>query len=259
MTDDRAASATGTAAEPELTMVVDDVHVEYRYDVSGMRRLRSLFAWERSEGNIVHAIRGVSLLARQGEVIGLVGRNGAGKSTLLTAMTGLVPISHGTLWAAGQPVRLGVGAVLMPMLPAADNIMLGCLAMGMEAAEVEARMDEIIAFSGIGAEAAKRPLSGYSSGMRSRIQFAIATTARPDILMVDEALSVGDEAFKRRSRDRLLEIADEAKTVFVVSHNSNHIRELCTRAVWLDDGLVEADGGVEDVMGEYEDFMKGQR
>lgn len=241
------------------TMIVDDVHVEYRFDVSGMHRLRSIFSWERSEPNVVHAIRGVSLVARQGEVIGLIGRNGAGKSTLLTAMTGLLPIASGRLWVSGQPVRLGVGAVLMPMLPAADNIMLGCLAMGMAQDEIEARMDDIIAFSGIGTEAAQRPLAGYSSGMRSRIQFAIATAASPDILMVDEALSVGDEAFRRRSRDRLLEIAADAKTVFIVSHSSSHIRELCTRVVWLDGGVIKSDGDVAAVLQEYESFMKSQR
>lgn len=244
-------------APSDATLVAEDVHVEYSYDVSGLRRLRSLFARERHRDNTVHAIRGVSLTARSGDVIGLLGRNGAGKSTLLRAMAGLLPIMSGSLWAVGQPVRLGVGSVLEPTLPAAENIMLGCLAMGMTRSEVLAIQDDIIAFAGIGA-AADRPLSGYSSGMRSRIHFAIATAARPEILMVDEALSVGDAAFKRRSRERLLELAGGAHTVFIVSHNAADVRDLCTRAVWLEQGRIREQGEVKPVVDAYQEFMKSQ-
>lgn len=244
-------------APADATLVADDVHVEYSFDVSGMRRLRSLFARERHGNNTVHAIRGVSLTARSGDVIGLLGRNGAGKSTLLRAMAGLLPVVSGTMWAVGQPVRLGVGAVLEPTLPAAENIMLGCLAMGMTRPEIEEMQDDIIAFAGIGA-AADRPLSGYSSGMRSRIHFAIATAARPEILMVDEALSVGDAAFKRRSRERLLELAEGAHTVFIVSHNPADVTDLCTRAVWLEQGRIHDEGDVEPIVSAYQEFMKTQ-
>lgn len=239
------------------TLVARDVHVHYRVDVSKARRLRSLFAAERQPERKVHAVRGVSLTARRGEIIGLLGRNGAGKSTLLTAMTGLLPVTSGSIHAVAQPVRLGVSAALQPMLPARENVILGGLALGMTRDEAVDAVGDIIAFAGIG-DAAERPLNTYSSGMRARIQFSIATAASPEILMVDETLGVGDSAFRKRSRNRIKELAEQAGTVFVVSHSLNQIRKMCTRGIWLEQGEVQVEGDLEEVADAYDEFMEGQ-
>lgn len=241
--------------EGDATLVATDVHVHYRVDMSNARRLRSLFAAERGPERRVHAVKGASVTANRGDIIGLLGRNGAGKSTLLKAMTGLLPVTSGSIKAVSQPVRLGIGPALQPMLPARENIILGALAMGMTRQEAIGRVNEIVAFAGIG-DAAERPLNTYSSGMRARIQFAIATTTAPEILMVDETLGVGDSAFQKRSRNRIKELAEQAGTVFVVSHSLNQIRKMCTRGVWLEQGEVRMDGDLEEVADAYDEFME---
>lgn len=260
---DRPTLAPPGPAEParpgrgDPTLIAHDIHVHYRYGVSGATRLRSLLRERASTKPEVHAVRGVSLVARRGDVIGLVGRNGAGKSSLLRAMTGLLPVTQGTIHATAQPVRLGVNAAMQRMLPARDNIILGGLALGMTRDEVEDAVDDVISFAGIG-RAAERPLHTYSSGQRARLQFAVATAASPEIIMVDEALAVGDKAFKRRSRRRLKELADEAGTVFVVSHSQGALKNLCNRGVWLEDGRLMMDGDLDEVVDAYETFMDDQ-
>lgn len=241
-------------ADPEVTIVATDVHVHYRHNVSQLHRVRSLLSERRRVDGVVHAVRGVSVTAYRGDSIGLLGRNGAGKSTLLRAMAGLLPVSSGEVHAIAAPIRLGVGEALQPTLPARDNIILGGLAMGLSRREIRARVDDIIEFAGIGA-AAERPLATYSSGMRARIHFAIATAVEPHILMVDEALAVGDAEFKRRSRQRLLELVDRAATVIVVSHHLPTIRTLCNRAVWLEEGSVVMAGDVDEVADAFQETM----
>lgn len=241
-------------SDPQVTIVATDIHVHYRHNVSQLYRVRSLLAERRRVDGVVHAVRGVSVTAYRGDSIGLLGRNGAGKSTLLRAMAGLLPVSSGQVHAVAAPIRLGVGEALQPTLPARDNIILGGLAMGLSRSEIRARVDDIIEFAGISA-AAERPLATYSSGMRARIHFAIATAVEPHILMVDEALAVGDAEFKRRSRQRLLELVDRAATVIVVSHHLPTIRTLCNRAMWLEEGSVVMAGDVDEVADAYEEAM----
>lgn len=248
---------TSRPGRGDPTLIAHDIHVHYRYGVSGTTRLRSLLRERASTKPEVHAVRGVSLVARRGDVIGLVGRNGAGKSSLLRAMTGLLPVSQGSIHATAQPVRLGVNAAMQRMLPAKDNIILGGLALGMTRDEAEDAVEDVISFAGIG-KAAERPLHTYSSGQRARLQFAVATAASPEIIMVDEALAVGDKAFKRRSRRRLKELAGGAGTVFVVSHSQGALKNLCNRGVWLEDGRLMMDGELDEVVDAYEEFMDGE-
>ncbi|MDR0504594.1 MAG: ATP-binding cassette domain-containing protein [Bifidobacteriaceae bacterium] len=195
------------------TMIVDQVHVRYR--VFGARRIgtanrrrpslykRLTDRTNRSVGTVseVHAVRGVSFVAHQGESIGIIGRNGAGKTTLLRAIAGLMPYSEGAVYAKGQCSLLGVNAALLPRLTGERNIMLGALALGLTPAQVRERFDDIVDFSGIG-EFVSFPMNAYSSGMASRLRFAISTARVPDILMIDEALSTGDAEFQMRSREK---------------------------------------------------------
>ena len=194
----------------------------------------------------VHAVRGVSLVAYEGESIGLLGRNGSGKSTLLRVIAGLLPATKGQVWAQGTPTLLGVGAALMGELSGSRNIRLGGLAMGLTNKEIDDGYDDVVEFSGLG-EFIDNPLNTYSSGMGARLRFAIATARTPPVLLVDEALATGDAAFRKKSESRIRKLREEAGTIFVVSHSLPSILESCTRAIWMDQGVVQADGDVEEV------------
>lgn len=242
-------------------LIVDEVHVKYR-TYGGRRRHHSAQrpAWTRSVSrhvgavDVVHAVRGVSFVARHGESIGVIGHNGSGKSTLLRAMAGLVPPSSGSVYADGNPTLLGVTGALMKDLSGERNIVLGGLALGLTPAEVDDRFDDIVDFAGI-EEFAQLPMKAYSSGMSARLRFAISTAARPDILMIDEALATGDADFKRRSRKRIDEIVSEAGTVFLVSHSMSTVRQACGRVLWMDKGRLRMDGPADEVIAAYQESV----
>jgi teichoic acid transport system ATP-binding protein len=203
------------------------------------------------KSTVVHAVKDVSFELHIGDAVGIVGSNGSGKSTLLRAIAGLQSPASGTVLVRGEPHLLGVGAALKPALSGYRNVMLGGLAMGMRRDEVEAELANVREFSGLG-DAMARPMNTYSSGMRARLSFSIATLRVPDVLLIDEALAVGDQEFRARSLDRINEIRREASTVVMVTHNLNEIRQTCARCLWLDQGELVADGPVEDVLGRYE-------
>lgn len=190
------------------------------------------------------------MIASRGEAIGLIGRNGSGKSTLMQAMAGLLPVTQGAVYASSQPALLGVGAALQPNNSGRRNILLGGLALGLTKAEVEERTDEIIEFAGL-EEFIDLPLKTYSSGMKARLLFSISTSARPEILLIDEALAVGDEVFRKRSQKRIDELIQRAGTIFIVSHSLEEIVRNCTRALWLEKGNVRIDGTPKDVVNAY--------
>ena len=248
------------------TVIVDDVYCTYRVqgvsNASGVPGNDAVAALRRliNRGPMpgvqyIKAVRGVSLVARQGDAIGLIGRNGSGKSTLLQAVAGLLPISKGTVYTSAQPSLLGVNAALIPQLTGERNIELGSLAMGLTPSEAAERRDAIVEFAGIG-DFVSLPMSTYSSGMGARLRFAIAASVSHEILMIDEALATGDAEFQRKSEARIRELRDQAGTVFLVTHSASIIRETCNRAIWLEQGRIVMDGGVEEVVNAYEDDVK---
>lgn len=249
---DTATAASRSNTDTPVVVQVDDLHVMYRVYEDKQLGVRERLAQRkiRRRYREVHAVRGVSFELHEGESLGIVGANGSGKSTLLSALTGLLPIESGTIRVRSRPTLLGVGAVLRQGLSGRRNIVLGCLAAGMTPADVETRIDDIIEFSGLG-EFIDMPMKAYSSGMKARLTFSIATARTPDILLIDEALAVGDERFKKRSMQRIREIRDHAGAVVLVSHNSAEIKSSCTRVIWLDRGVVRADGEAEAVVDEY--------
>ncbi|HEY7009873.1 MAG TPA: ABC transporter ATP-binding protein [Jatrophihabitantaceae bacterium] len=258
---DEPAPAEQTQPMPAITdptVVVDDIHLTYRILGKGRHggapaALRRIVLREKAPGQrSVHAVRGVSFTAFRGEAIGLIGPNGSGKSTLLRAIAGLMAPSRGVVWTRGQASLLGVSAAMMPGMSGDQNIVLGCLAIGMTPAEIAEEYDSICDFAGIG-DFVHLPMSTYSSGMGARLRFAIAAARVPDILLIDEALATGDAEFRRRSEKRILELREEAGTVFLVSHALGIIRETCTRAIWLEDGKVVADGDANTVVDAYEE------
>lgn len=248
------APATGNIRQPigTPTVVVEDVHVKYRVYSDKRRTLRdrALKAWKPRRYREVHALKGVSFTAHAGEAIGVIGPNGSGKSTLMRVIAGLQPIADGAVYARATPMLLGVGAVLNKQLSGRRNIMLGGLALGMSKADVLAREAEIIEFAGIG-QAIDLPMRTYSSGMSARLQFSISAAVEPEILIVDEALAVGDQAFRRKSNKRIRELRDAAGTVFLVSHSMATLLQTCTRMIWLEDGVIKADGDPREIVREY--------
>lgn len=233
-------------------VVVDDVHVTYRIYEDRQLGLYERFATRqfRRRYRQVHAVKGVSFSLHEGDAFGIIGTNGSGKSTLLSAMTGLLPIESGTIRVSSRPTLLGVGAALRQNLSGRRNIVLGCLAAGLTRSEIAERMDDIIEFSGL-EDFIDMPMRAYSSGMRARLTFSIATARTPEILLIDEALAVGDQAFKARSSERVKEIRESAGAVVIVSHNLNEIESSCNRALWLDGGVPRAIGDPAEVIEQY--------
>ncbi|GII97628.1 teichoic acid transport system ATP-binding protein [Sediminihabitans luteus] len=245
--------------DESATVVVDDLSMRYHVtadaDEAGLgrtaRTVRALVG--RGPSMIVRAISSVSFVAHGGEQIGIVGQNGSGKSTLLRVVAGLERPSRGRVLATSQPVLIGVNAALQPELSGAQNIRLGCLAMGLDPDRARAAVPEVAELADLG-DAIRRPMKSYSSGMAARLRFAIATAANPHILLIDEALATGDAAFRERSEARMEALRRDAGTVFLVSHAARTIEETCTRALWLEHGRVVLDGPAADVALRYRRF-----
>ncbi|HEV7826928.1 MAG TPA: ABC transporter ATP-binding protein [Mycobacteriales bacterium] len=257
-----------TEHHPAVTVVAEDVHVDYRVPsdvgtkapVGRAAQVRRLLGQARGHGRhtTVSALRGISLLAREGESIGVVGRNGSGKSTFLRTIAGLTVPTRGRVLADGVPVLLGVSAALMPNLSGRRNVILGGLAMGLSRDEVEKRFDDVVELAGIG-NAINRPMRTYSSGMSARLSFAIATAARPHVLLIDEALNTGDVEFRDRSREQMDELREHAGTVFLVSHSLPTVLDICSRVLWIDNGQLRVDGPADKVVRVYRAYFTKAR
>lgn len=233
-----------------LSVRVEDAHVRYRVYEDRTFSVREFLRTGPRKAVEVHALKGINLDIEIGEFVGVVGSNGSGKSTLLRTIAGVQPVSEGRVLVRGEAHLLGVGAVLRPLLSGHRNVLLGGLAMGLSRDEIEARIDDVVEFAGL-ADSINRPLNTYSSGMRSRLAFSIATLRIPDVLLVDEALAVGDREFRQKSLQRLSELREGAGTVVMVTHNLKEIRQTCSRAVWIERGELVADGPVSDVLNAY--------
>ena len=202
----------------------------------------------------VSAVRGVDLTVREGEFVGIIGRNGSGKSTLLRMLAGVEPPTSGMVLTSHRPQLLGVSAALINDLTGAENIKLGFLALGMSAAEAEERFDQAAELSALG-EAIDLPMRTYSSGMSSRLKFAISVMADPKILMIDEALSTGDESFAERSKRKMDDLLENAGTVFMVNHAPRAIEKICSRVIWMEKGRIVLDGDTKEVSARYRSFV----
>ena len=236
-----------------LAVSIKDVDVDFEVFTDRRASLKSRLIDRNAAGrSVVRAIRGVSLDVFEGETVGVIGLNGSGKSTLLSAVAGVLPTTRGEILVSDEPRLMGVGAALIGEASGIRNIRLGCLALGMAKSEVEDRLDDLVAFTELG-DAIHRPLNTYSSGMRARVQFVVATAVSPRILLIDEALSVGDKDFRQKSRTRVEEIIDSAGTLFMVNHSLDELVNFCSRGVWLQEGRVVMDGAITDVIAAYQE------
>lgn len=204
----------------------------------------------------VEALKPLSLVVNSGEAVGVIGTNGSGKSTLMKVLTGHLPPTSGAIYATSTPIMLGVNAALVKQVSGYDNITLGCLAMGMTRQQVEEKRDAVIELSGLTDHALQLPMKAYSSGMASRLQFAIATSMDPEILIIDEALNTGDAQFRDRTASRIDELRAQAGCVFLVSHSLPTIREMTNRCIWIQQGELIMDGDPTEVTKAYTGYTK---
>lgn len=231
-------------------------HVTKYFDMvtTTKEKFKLLFKNQRKSSKTFTALRDISLNIGAGEVVGLVGINGSGKSTLSNLISGIIYANEGEVSINGEVAIIAVSQGLKNVLTGRENIRLKCLMLGMDDVEIDRRMPWIIDFADIG-EFIDQPIKKYSSGMKSRLGFAIAINVDADILIVDEALSVGDQTFYNRCIDKMNEFKDEGKTIIFVSHSLNQIKSFCERVIWLEYGQVKLDGTTKEVIPKYDKFL----
>ncbi|MBW9258011.1 MAG: ABC transporter ATP-binding protein [Candidatus Thiodiazotropha sp. (ex. Lucinisca nassula)] len=206
--------------------------------------------------NQVDALAPIDLTIPKGTTFGVIGDNGAGKSTLLKLLAGTLTPTTGSLHIEGRKSAiLELGSGFHPEFSGLENIQLACSLLGLSAAETAERTPQIIEFSELGV-AIHRPVKSYSSGMFVRLAFSVITSIDPDVLIVDEALSVGDALFQKKSMDRMMKFRDEGRTLVFCSHNLYQVKELCEQAVWLENGVVKGMGESAKVVDDYQDSVR---
>ena len=243
------------AHHPVLT--AEGLGKRYRLFASPRERLMALLGMaDRSKPH--WALKDVSFELKRGQCLGVIGDNGAGKSTLLKLLAGTLQPSHGQLQRQGRVTAiLELGAGFHPDFTGRDNLMFGGSFIGLTQADMLRLSDEIIAFSELG-EAIDRPVKTYSSGMIVRLAFALVTAVQPEVLIIDEALAVGDQNFQKKCVQRIEAFRTNGCTILFCSHSLYHVRHLCNVALWLDGGQVREFGDTEAVLGAYETHVRAR-
>lgn len=235
---------------------VKDLHISYRC-LKSFSVKKSFFKLKKTKPEIYEAVRGVSFKVKKGDILGIVGKNGSGKSTLLRALAGVFSPDSGEIDLHGYTISLlAIGVGFQKALSGRENIYLSGMLLGFSEDQIREKMDEIISFAGLG-KFIDMPVQTYSSGMYSKLAFSITAILETDIMLIDEVLSVGDAKFKKKSYKKMKElIMDENRTVIIVSHNSDTIRNLCTSVLWLHEGEIRMMGNTDEVMDAYDEFMQ---
>jgi ABC-type polysaccharide/polyol phosphate transport system ATPase subunit len=203
----------------------------------------------------IWALRDIDLSVAPGEVMGVIGRNGAGKSTLLSVISRVLKPESGTVTVCGRIAPLlALGAGFDPELSGQENVFLNGALLGFSKRTVADRFDSIVDFAEL-QDFIDAPLKTYSSGMMTRLGFSIATSIEADILLVDEVLAVGDENFRKKCENRIRTFREQNMTIFMVSHDLDTVRDMCTRVIWLEKGHIEANGEPKTVIAQYRAFM----
>ena len=227
----------------------------YRLYPSPLHRLKELVLRRKFHSDFV-ALDNVTLTVGKGETFGIIGENGAGKSTLLKTVAGTLKPTAGSVSTRGRVAALlELGAGFNYELTGEENIFLNAYLMGLTKAEIEAKKQAILDFAELGGFV-RRPLKTYSSGMVVRLAFSIATSVDPEVLIVDEALSVGDEYFQKKSVDRMMEFRKAGKTILFCSHSMYYVQELCQRALWLHQGRIRYVGDAGAAVSQYQNYER---
>lgn len=254
------AALDATAPHPEVAKIKNvSKRFTIRKDSSIKERIVTLGRAGRRHKQDFWALKDVTLDIYAGETIGLIGHNGSGKSTLLKVIGGIIEPTAGTVRGRGRlAALLELGAGFHPDLTGRENIFLNASVLGLSREETEARFDDIVAFASIG-DFIDTQVKFYSSGMYVRLAFAVAVHTEPDVLLVDEVLAVGDEAFQRKCMDRIREFQHQGRTIVLVSHSLDQVVDLCGRCVLLDRGRVLFDGKPSMAVARFRDLLEEQR
>lgn len=239
----------------EISIEVKNVRINYKV-MKKFSIQRNLLKRDAEKAEVFEAVKGISFNVEKGEILGIIGKNGSGKSTLLRAMAGVFCPNDGSIDLKGNSVSLlSLGVGFKDTLTGRENIFLSGMLLGFSESQIREKESAIIEFSELG-EFIDRPVKTYSSGMYSKLAFAITSSLETDIMLVDEVLSVGDEHFQKKSLARMEElINDKNRTVLIVSHSISTLRKLCNRVMWMNDGMIQQIGDVDAVLDAYEQFM----
>lgn len=234
----------------EAVIKFDNVSKEYFLYKNDKARFKAIFT--NNKGVKRHqALKGISFEIHKGESVGIIGRNGAGKSTLLKMITGVSFATSGKITVNGKVAALlELTAGFSNDMTGRENIHLKCYLLGLDNEEIKQIEDSIIEFANLG-EYIDQPVRTYSSGMKMRLGFAININIKPDILVIDEALSVGDAQFRKKCENKIKELRNSGITVLFVSHSVNSVNDTCERAIYLCDGKIEYDGSVKEAFEHY--------
>jgi teichoic acid transport system ATP-binding protein len=247
-----------SASDTALSIRVEDVSVTYRTSFERRPTLRNtVLRLGRRERVVreIEALKGVSFEVRQGKVLGILGANGAGKSTLVRTVAGILPPTEGRVEIQGRvSTLLALGVGFNRDRSGRDNVVLGGLASGLSRDQMAEKYDEIVEFAEL-EEFMDLPMRTYSSGMYGRLAFSVAVNMDPDILLIDEALSVGDARFRRKSFEKMRELCDQARTIVLVSHSMGSISELCDEAIWMHKGEMRLRDEPDAVIDAYTSFL----
>lgn len=241
--------------EKKETVKVNGEFLTKRYEMAPTRadKVKALLTGKKYPD--FWALRGIDFQAMAGESVAVIGTNGSGKSTLMNIISGAASATTGDFAVDGVVSLIAVQTGLKGDLSGRVNIRMKGLMMGMTEAEIDAKMDDIIAFSELSVFI-DQPVKTYSSGMRSKLGFSISVHSNPDVLIVDEALSVGDATFTRKSLDKMKEFQEAGKTIFFVSHSLGQVREMADKVLWIERGEVKRFGATADVLREYDAFVQ---
>ena len=239
----------------ENAIDVENLHIRYKC-LKSFSIKRSLLHLKKTNVEVFEAVRGISFSVPKGEILGIVGKNGSGKSTTLRAIAGIFSPDEGRIDLHGNSISLlSIGVGFQKNLSGRENIYLSGLLLGFSEDYINEKIDEIIDFAGLG-KFIDMPVKTYSSGMYSKLAFSITAILEADIILIDEVLSVGDAKFKKKSYNKMKQlISNNDRTVVIVSHNNQTIKELCNRVLCLHDGEIRMEGDPDEVLAAYEEFM----
>lgn len=242
------------ADKRDIAIEVKDVCINYR--ILNNVSVRKTFLKTKTRNEVFEAVKHISFEVEEGGILGIIGRNGSGKSTLLRSIAGVFSPNSGSIDLKGHSVSLmALGVGFKDTLTGRENIVLSGMLLGFSEKEIEEKTQDIIDFAEIG-EFIDRPVRTYSSGMHSKLAFAITAMLETDIMLVDEVLSVGDEKFRKKSLSKMKElITDKNRTVLIVSHSIETLNELCDRVMWIHDGKMKEIGEPVEVLSHYKAFM----